>query len=587
MQRNVLAASECLEISKKENDKSSSKSNLHYGVDDVPPWYISIILGIQHYLTMFGGIVAYAYIITPYLCIRKDDPARGYIISTTFFVSGIVTFVQSTFGVRLPIIQGCSAAFLVPTITILNLPEWKCPLHSGNLSTDFTEHEYEEMWQSRMRMVQGSIACAAIFQILLGLTGITGFVLKWITPLAITPVITLVGISLFVEAATYMSGNWAIGFLTLILLTLFSQYLRNANISCCIYSKNNGIIKVSTPIFELFPVFLTIIISWLICATLTATNVFSNGNAARTDLRISALYNSPWFRFPYPGQWGLPTVSTSAVLGFLAGMFSAIVESIGNFYACARISGAPTPPIHAINRGIFVEGIGSLLAGLWGISSGMTTYSENVGAISITKVASRRVVQYGALFMILLGCLGKFGTFFITIPEPIIGGIFIVMFSMVSAVGLSNLQYVNLNSPRNLFILGLSLFLGICIPKWIEANRGAINTGVPILDQIFTVLLGTGSFVGAVLGFFLDNTVPGSDEERGITKWNEQKDGTNTSENNDDCYRMPFGDKLHCSIFSFIPICPSYQERNIFHKCKKADAENGKKNEYVMDEIHL
>ncbi|XP_067124994.1 solute carrier family 23 member 1-like [Centruroides vittatus] len=587
MQRNVLSASKCIEISKKENEKSSSKSNLHYGIDDVPPWYISIILGIQNYLTMFGGMVAYAYIITPYLCIRKDDPARGYITSTTFFVSGIVTFVQSTFGVRLPIIQGCSVAFLTPAITILNLPEWKCPHHSGNLSTDFTEHEYEEMWQSRMRMVQGSIACAAIFEVLLGLTGIIGFVLRWITPLAITPVITLVGISLFVEAATYMSGNWAIGFLTIILLTLFSQYLRNAKISCCVYSKNNGIIKVSSPIFELFPVLLTIIISWLICATLTATNVLSNGNSARTDLRISALYNSPWFRFPYPGQWGLPTVSTSAVLGFLAGVLSALVESIGNFYACARISGAPAPPIHAINRGIFVEGIGSVLAGLWGIGSGMTSYSENVGAIGITKVASRRVVQCGALFTILLGCLGKFGTVFITIPEPIIGGIFVVMFSVVSAVGLSNLQYVNLNSPRNLFILGLSLFLGICIPKWIEANRGAINTGVPILDQIFTVLLGTGTFVGAILGFVLDNTVPGSDEERGITKWNEQKDGTNTSENNGDCYRMPFGDKLHCSFFSFIPICSSYQERNIFHKCKKADAENGKKNEYVMDEIQL
>ena len=92
-------------------------------------------------------------------------------------------------------------------------------------------------------------------------------------------------------------------------------------------------------------------------------------------------------------------------------------------------------------------------------------------------MGSRRVVQYGALIMIFLAVVGKSGALFAMVPDPIIGGIFIVMFSMVSAVGISNLQFVNLNSIRNLFIIGFSLFFGLAFPKWIGANRTAISTG--------------------------------------------------------------------------------------------------------------
>ena len=105
---------------------------------------------------------------------------------------------------------------------------------------------------------------------------------------------------------------------------------------------------------------------------------------------------------------------------------------------------------------------------------------------------------------------------------------------MIVAVGLSNLQNVDLNSGRNLFILGFSLFVGLSIPQWLSANRDAINTGACAshivltllprgslrkecfslagnytLDSILTVLLTTGMFVGGVTGFILDNTIAG------------------------------------------------------------------------------
>ena len=150
--------------------------------------------------------------------------------------------------------------------------------------------------------------------------------------------------------------------------------------------------------------------------------------------------------FFYLVQWGWPTVSIAGVLGMLAGVVASAIESIGDYYACARLSGAPPPPIHAINRGIGTEGIGCVLAGIMGSGNGTTSYSENIGAIGITKVGSRRVIQYGSIIMILLGLFPFIGAVLLTIPEPIVGGVYCVMFGTITAVGLSNVQFVDLNS---------------------------------------------------------------------------------------------------------------------------------------------
>ena len=72
----------------------------------------------------------------------------------------------------------------------------------------------------------------------------------------------------------------------------------------------------------------------------------------------------------------------------LAGVLASIIESVGDYYACARLSGAPPPPKHAISRGIGMEGIGCLLTGAFGTGNGTTSYSENIGAIGITKVSA-------------------------------------------------------------------------------------------------------------------------------------------------------------------------------------------------------
>lgn len=81
------------------------KRNVTYGIDDNPPWYLSFFMAIQHYLTMIGAIVSIPFILTPALCMEDENPARGTIICTMIFVTGLVTLFQATWGCRLPLVQ--------------------------------------------------------------------------------------------------------------------------------------------------------------------------------------------------------------------------------------------------------------------------------------------------------------------------------------------------------------------------------------------------------------------------------------------------------------------------------------------------
>lgn len=570
-------------------------TDLMYSIEETPPWYLCIILGFQHYLTAFGSTITVPLVLYEAFCMDRDTVGLSELISTIFFVSGVATLLQTSIGVRLPIIQGATFAFLPSTFAILTLPQWECeyvkaratpPTANLSLLPEPGSDEHREIWQQRLREIQGAIMVASLFQVFLGFTGLVGIILRFIGPLAITPTITLIGLALFGAAADKASTQWWIALMTMALIAIFSQYMRKIKIPCCTVKKGNCM-TMKLPIFSLFPVLLAMIVSWIVCLILTVAGALPEddkawGYKARTDINSEVLYKSEWFRFPYPGQWGLPTVSTAAVFGMLAGVLSSMIESIGDYYACARLAGAPPPPIHAVNRGIGMEGIGCILAGAWGSGNATTSYSENIGAIGITKVGSRRVVQVGGLLMILLGCLGKFGALFVTIPDPVVGGMFMIMFGMITAVGLSNLQYVDMNSSRNIFILGVSMFFGLSFPNWLKSNNN-IKTGSEIVDQIITVLLSTSMFVGGFIGFVLDNTIPGTDEERGIKKWR-KLDETGSSAQNEamKSYELPliqkFLDKL--KICEYMPFCPRFSFKcNL--SCCSSNSENVAKEEKI------
>ena len=459
---------------------AKNKTSLLYNIDDNPPVLETAILGLQHYLTMFGSTVAIPLILAPAFGII-DPVEKGWLIATMFFVSGITTLLQTTFGNRLPIVQGGTFSFLAPTFAICGMAALA---NAG--------------WEVRMQHVQGAIIAGSLGEILIGASGIIGRLLRFIGPITIAPTIALIGLALFKFGAPEAGRHWPIGGLTILLIILFSQYLRQKHRT-----------------FELYPILLAIVVAWAVSAVFTTLGIFPEGHPSHTSL--DNLKNAPWFRIPYPFQWGFPQFGVAAIVGMMAGYIASMVESIGDYYACARLCGAPTPDKNTINRGITFEGIGCLIAGIFGTGNGTTSYSENIGAIGLTRVGSRRVVQAGAVIMILLGTVSKFGALFTTIPSPIVGGMYCAMFGMIAAVGLSNLQFVDLNSARNLFILGFAFFMGLSVPEYF--GQQPIQFEPLWMANILNTLGNTGMAVGAFTALILDNTIPGTDKERGLKAW--------------------------------------------------------------------
>lgn len=160
------------------------------------------------------------------------------------------------------------------------------------------------------------------------------------------------------------------------MLTLFSQVMTNVAIPIPALRKSNGLeaSKKRFELFKLFPVLLTITIMWLLTYILTKTNTLPAGHPARSDVRLSVLTDATWFRIPLPFQFGFPSVSVAGVLGMLAGVLACTVESISYYPTVARMSGAPPIPLAAINAGLMIEGLGCVLAGIWGAGNGTNTF---------------------------------------------------------------------------------------------------------------------------------------------------------------------------------------------------------------------
>jgi nucleobase transporter 1/2 len=160
--------------------KSACAIQDHVGIDQSPGLRLTLLLGFQHFITMFVATMVYPFLLINAFCAQTDPLAFSQIFSTIIVTSGLATLLQSTLGSRLPIIQGGSIAYLVPTIVILEAPRWRCPSIDditnatlpGNMSTPLhlkppvdTEQFH---WTERMREIQGAIICASILEIFLG-----------------------------------------------------------------------------------------------------------------------------------------------------------------------------------------------------------------------------------------------------------------------------------------------------------------------------------------------------------------------------------------------------------------------------------
>ena len=451
-----------------------------YPLGSRPKMGLAILLGIQQYLTMFGATVLIPIIVGGGMGMPTDQLAL--LISTIFFCSGLCTLIQqSPIGNRLPIIQGGTFSFLGPTFAIIGM------VSAQNLG-----------WQVSVQQI-----CAAIIK-------------RAISPIAIAPTIAMIGLALYYLGIPTMAGNWAVSLITLAALILYSQ----------VFARKSRV-------FLLFPVLLAIITGWIAALIGTAVGWIPEGNPANLTPGLASIKAAPWinWRVIVPFKWGFPKFSSITVagsFGMLAGYLASMIESIGDYYSAARISEAPVPTEKMITRGLGAEGIGCLIASIFQTCNGTTSYSENIGAIGLTRVASRRVIRAGAVVMLVIPFVGKFGAALATMPGPVVGAMYVGLFGMIASVGLSNLQFVNLNNARNLFIIGISFFAGLSFPQLFNPNINpnafmiawAEKGVLKVLGDIIQAIFMSGMSVTAIIAIFLDNVIPGaSRKERGLEVW--------------------------------------------------------------------
>ncbi|KAH9624639.1 hypothetical protein KSS87_000794 [Heliosperma pusillum] len=474
--------------------------SLHYCIHSNPSWHQTCILAFQHYIVMLGTTVLIASVVVPLMGGNDGDKAR--VIQTLLFMSGINTLLQTLIGSRLPAVMGPSYAYLIPVMTIIN------DNNNGNFDSD------HQRFVHNIRTIQGSLIVSSFVSIILGYSKVWGNLTRLFSPLIIVPIVSLVGLGLFTRGFPQLANCTEIGLPMLVLLILVQQHLHPR----------------AHPILERYALLFCIGFVWAFAAILTVGGVYNRVKlqtklSCRTDYS-GLISSSSWVRVPYPFQWGTPIFSASSVFGMMGAALVSSAETTGTYYATARLSGATPPPAHVLSRSIGLQGISMLLDGLFGTIVGTTATVENAGLLGLTRVGSRRVVQVSTSFMLFFSIFGKFGAFFASIPLPIFAAIYCVLFGIVAANGISFIQFTNNNSMRNMYVLGLSLFLGISIPYYflsytMTANHGPVNTGGEWFNDILNTIFSSPPTVAIIVGVLLDNTLEARDTaaERGVPWW--------------------------------------------------------------------
>ncbi|XP_040997842.1 nucleobase-ascorbate transporter 3-like [Juglans microcarpa x Juglans regia] len=496
---------------------------LQYCIHSNPSWPEACLLAFQHYIVMLGTTVLIATTLVPRMGGDHGDKAR--VIQTILFMAGLNTLLQTMLGTRLPTVMGASFAFLLPVLAIIN------DLGDENFTTG------HERFVHTMRTIQGSMIVSSFVNIILGYSKAWGNLTRLFSPIVLVPVVCVVGLGLFMRGFPVLANCVEIGLPMLILLVVAQQYLKH-------------IIPKGHIILERFALLFCIGIIWAFAAILTVAGAYNNvpeqtKMSCRTDHSF-LIQSAPWIKFPYPFQWGTPIFRANHVFGMIGAALVTSAESTGTFFAAARLSGATPPPAHVLSRSIGLQGVGMLLEGIFGAAVGTTASVENVGLLGLTHIGSRRVVQISTAFMFFFSIFGKFGALFASIPLSIFAAVYCVLFGIVAAVGISFIQFANNNSLRNLYVLGLSLFLGISIPQYFVTNTDLNNGHGPVradgqwFNNIVNTIFSSPPTVAMIVGTLLDNTIDWKHtiNDRGIPWWVPFQN-RNGDVRNDEFYSLP------------------------------------------------
>ncbi|PMZ95111.1 MULTISPECIES: nucleobase:cation symporter-2 family protein [unclassified Pseudomonas] len=392
----------------------------------------NLAYGLQHVLTMYGGIVAVPLILGQAAGLAPAE--IGLLIAASLFAGGLATLLQTLglpfFGCQLPLVQGVSFAGVATMGAILGSQG------GGGLPA-----------------VLGAVMAASLIGFLI--TPVFSRITKFFPPLVTGIVITTIGLTLMPVAARWVMGgnsaspefgsmaNIGLAALTFAIVLLLSK-LGSASISR-----------------------LSILLA-MVAGTLIA---WSLGMAD-----FSKVTEGPIFAFPTPFHFGMPTFHIAAILSMCIVIMVTLVETSADILAVGEIIDTKVDS-KRLGNGLRADMASSILAPIFG-SFTQSAFAQNVGLVAVTGVKSRYVVATGGVILVVLGLLPIMGRVIAAVPTPVLGGAGIVLFGTVAASGIRTLSKVSYKNNVNLIIVAASLGFGMIpiaapnfyhsFPSWFE-----------------------------------------------------------------------------------------------------------------------
>lgn len=418
------------------------------GIDDKIPVGKSIVLGLQHILSMD------LYIMPLILggAIGLQGGNLSFFLQMSFFACGIATLLQSGMFMKYPIAQGPSYVPLGALCMIgatMGIPT-----------------------------MIGSLIPGALIVILLGVTKLfSKFIRKAIPPFIGGIIILIVGLPLVPTAVTGVfstTGNLTVNAISgsvtfvVLLLCMVLQY--------CL--KNSGLLHMCSVIIAL-------VVGTLVAVTMGGADFSSVSNAA-------------WFALPQPFHFGLPQFNLSACLLMVVVYLFVMLDTTGTWFTVKAITGADLND-RRIDRGTIGEGLGCLVGACFG-GTPMTGYSSNAGLIAITKVASRRAMIAGGTILVVLGFCPKLMAIITSLPTPVINGVFAMVAMTLIANGIKMVKDTVLDDRATL-ILGVAVMCG-------ASTMILPDDVVSAAPQFVQFFLSSGIAVGGTAAILLQLLLP-------------------------------------------------------------------------------
>lgn len=425
-------------------------NNLLYTVEDKPPFYLALLLAAQHLLAALGGIIAVPLVIGNVLQLPVPDTI--VLVNAALLISGVVTIIQclglGPVGIRLPSVMGTSFTFVAAALAI-------------GFSQDGVAGILGASLVGSLVMIVGSFFMPSIR--------------KMFPPVVTGTVVTMIGLSLIPVAVDWFAGGQRGD----------AQYATPENLTMALFVLALVIILVQwgRGIFSAAAIVIGMLAGYLVALALGWVN-------------FDGVKQAQIFALPAPLHFGL-SFPIAGIIGMSIAYLVTIVESSGNFLALGNATKTEITGDH-LRRGVLCDGLGSALAAVMSTTP-FSSFSQNIGVISLTGVASRFVVALTGVLLVLAGLFPVFGALIVSIPLPVLGGAGLMMFAMIIAAGIQMLDKVE-RTKRNGLIIAISIGCGL-----------AVTTRPEILDKLpsfFKEIFGSGITVGSLLALTLNMILP-------------------------------------------------------------------------------